>query len=1139
MSGFTNLNNTQELPYKILRTRILNAMDNKTHLRKKTFLPGSLIIIALAAHSFIGWGQVKVQEETMTIPTYKNGDPNPMPRFYEGRSHQGVQRRIYPYPYDDNQTNVKSDVIYPYIHVANEFIDLGIMPQLGGRIYYAVDKTNNYNWFYHNAVVKPSLIGMVGNWISGSLAWGYPHHHGPNTVEPMDYKITENANGSKTVWISTTDERHRMSILVGYTVYPNSSLVEMTIHPLNKTAISNSFLFWANPAVHCDTSYQVIFPPSVKYVTYHGKRDMTTWPVADSRFNGYDFTGYDVSWWKNTFIPSSFFSWDPREDYFGGYDHAKEAGTVWVGNHYVSPGMKYWADGNNPSGLRTNNGLTDNSGRYIEMMAGFYTDNQPDYSWLQPYETKLGTMTWFPVRDLDGLKYANRNGALNIDASDGKMIKLRINTTSPNNDAIVLLKTTKGQVLLQKTINISPAAPFRNDMPLPSGIKDDDLDITLRDAKGNILLSYRPAEHHPPDYPRPEPLKAFPPPEEMKSVEELYLAGLRLNQFYNATVDPMPYYNEGLKRDPGDYRINTQLGILNIKDFKWADAEKYLRTAVARITSNYTRPKDCEGLYYLGLALRAQNKSDEAYDLFYQASWASAWHSASYYQLAEIDCIRGDYVTALDHLNRAISTNTDNPKALDLKSVVLRKMNNLTEAKNLVLSTLNNYKIDHQALNELYLIDKQSVNQGQAASDLQELEKLMRDNVQSYLELATYYINCGFYEEASDLLSRLESKGATFPMIYYYLGYLQAKLGDGGRALTYYKMANTMPSTYCFPFRAEEIDILENAILTDPSGAKAPYYLGDLLYEHQPEKAVALWEKSGKLDDSFYIVHRNLGLAYRDLQKDYTKALVSLDKAAACNSDDPRLLVEVDALNELNKVSPQKKYEFLKARAATAMKRSDALLCLVTRSVEYGKYDEAINLITTNTIRESEGARGMQNAYLNAYTLRGLESLGKGKYEKARKDIETAQAFPVGLVGRGRTAQFNYLLGLINKKTGKKAEAESLFQKTIEVNIENQGSDREYLYYKGLALRELGKNDESIKLFREMLDNIQNRRGDNAFFTQFEGGQSAEARLAQNHYLAGLAYEGIGDNVKAKAEFSEALKINPGLIWSKVHLDSL
>jgi tetratricopeptide (TPR) repeat protein len=376
-------------------------------------------------------------------------------------------------------------------------------------------------------------------------------------------------------------------------------------------------------------------------------------------------------------------------------------------------------------------------------------------------------------------------------------------------------------------------------------------------------------------------------------------------------------------------------------------------------------------------------------------------------------------------------------------------------------------------------------------------------------------------------------------MIYYYLGYFNAKMGDQNKALAYYQKANKMPSTYCFPFRAEEILILEHAMQLNPTDARAPYYLGDLLFEHQPDKAISLWEKSSQLDNTFYIVHRNLGLAYRDIQKDYTKALASMNKASACNSDDPRLLVEVDGLNELNKVSAQKKYEFLKSRSETAKKRSDALLRLATRTVEYGRFDEAITILTTNNIRESEGARELQSAYLNAYTLRGLESLKKGKFDKALKDVETAKNYPGSIAGRARSAQFDYLLGMIYKKTGKSTLAADLFKKTLDINISRAGADREYLYYQGLALKETGKSEESQKLFQKMLDDVLNKEGDNTFFTQFEGGQTAETRIALNHYLAGLAYEGLGDKVKAKAEFSETLKINPGHIWSKVHMESL
>ena len=1107
-------------------------MKENNNCKWRSLLTGGALFIAGGFLPPMASGQVRLQEETVRIPTYVPEAPNPMPRFYEGRSHQGVQRRIYPYPYDDGLTTNKQDVPYHSIRIENEYIELAVMPALGGRIYYANDKTNGYNWLYHNHVVKPSLIGMTGNWISGSLAWGYPHHHGPHTVEAMDYKVEEHADGSKTVWIHTTDRLLRVSILVGYTVYPNSSIIEMTIHPRNRTALSSSFLFWANPAVHADSAYQVIFPPSVQYVTFHGKRDMTAWPVADSWFNNYNFTGMDVSWWKHTHVPSSFFSWDPREDYFGGYDHNLQAGTAWIGNRYVSPGMKYWADGNNPNGLKTNQGLTDNDGRYIEMMAGFYTDNQPDYSWMQPYETKWGSMIWFPVRELGGLKYANRNGAMNY-SIDGQSIDVRLNTTSPYRNATVAVKAG-GKEIYSKTFDISPAEPQKARAQLPPGTTEDDLEITLCDAGSAIILDYRPAEHHPPKYDKPKPLEALPKPGEIKSVEELYLAGLRLNQFYNA-MDPAPYYLEALRRDPGDYRTNTQLGILAIKAHNWEAAEGFLRTAAKRITSNYTRPKDGEGLYYLGLALRALGKTEEAYDFFYQASWTHAWHTASYYQLAEMDCERGDYATALDHLDRSITTNADNLRALNLKALVLRKTNRAKDARQLLEETLRTSVINHMALNELYLLNAQEGNTPGAAAILDELNRLMRDEVQSYLELGTEYASAGFYTEAADLLGRLEAKGNTFPLLYYHLGYYQQQAGRPDRALEYYRKAASLPSDYCYPFRSEEVRILRSAIGMNPQDAMAHYYLGNLLYEHQPQAAVAEWEQARNLDNSFYIVHRNLGLAYKDIQKDYVKALASMEQAVACSKEDPRLLFEIDVLNELNRVPPKLKYDVLKGNMKTVRKRSETLLRFVTRAVEYGKLDEALKTLQTNSIAESEGAREMQNAYLNIYTLKALSLVKRSGTDEALRNINLALEYPVGLNGRARYAQFYYIAGLIYQKKGDRQKADDFFRKTTEVNTD-RSSDQEFDYYKGLAWIELGQADRGRQIFEKILSNIN--RDSSAFFTQFEGGTTDDARRANNHYLAGLAYKGLGEKDKAADELRKALAIDPGFVWAQYHLNN-
>jgi tetratricopeptide (TPR) repeat protein len=1084
--------------------------------------------------SLTSFAQVTVTEEKISLPTYKIEKPNPMPRYYEGRTHQGVQRRVYPYPMDDNLSTEKETIEHDILTIENEFIKLGVMPSLGGRIYYALDKTNDYMWFYKNDVVKPSLIGMVGNWISGSNAWGFPHHHGPNTVKPMDYTVEDHSDGSKTIWVANTDKRHRMRILVGYKIYPNSSIVEMIIKPQNRTAISNSFLFWANPSVHVDTTYQVIFPPSVQYVTQHAKREMTTWPIADGNYNHFDYTNVDISKWKNVGVPSSFFSWKPKEDYFGGYDHGKQAGTAWIGNHHIMPGMKYWADGNNPAGRRINESLTDESSQYIELMAGFYTDNQPDYSWIEPYESKEGKMIWFPIRELEGLKYANKNGALNLELIDGTA-KLRLNTTMPFQDAKVRLES-KGDIAYEEIIDIGPDKPFSFDLKLLETITEDDLALSLIDTDGSIVLHYVPKDHHPPSEGMPKSLETPAAPKDVKTIEELYLLGLRLNQFYNAS-NPMPYYEEALRRDFSDYRVNTQLGILATKAKDWVKAELYLQTAVNRITMNYTRPKDGEALYYLGLVQREIGKTQDAYDNLYRATWSSAWHSAAYYQLAEMDCNNSDFDKALDHLDRSLSTNAINDNALILKAIILRKSEDFDSAKSILEALIKKDLINHWALNELILIHK-ATSSSEEKTSRESLLSLMRNEVESYLELATSYGNSGFFKEAKDVLTRLELAGNTYPMLYYYLGYYSSQLADSNQSLNYYKKAATMPNDYCFPYRAESITVLKNAMDINPSDAKAPYYLGNLFYEARPNKAIEMWESSRAIDSSFYIVHRNLGLAYEEVQKNNIKAMKSYEKAVALNQDDPRLLFELDEIYEKNKISSQRKYDLLKNNTETARMRTETLLRYASRALEIGEYQESIDIIEDNTFPQLEGEREMQDTYLSAYTLRGMQYLDSKEIDKAEADFKKLLDYPVGRFGRSRWAQFNYLMGMTYDKLGEKDKSTYYYKKTIDINIPFSGDDTEYLYYQGLALKATGQKKASIDLFSKLLKYTQGA-GESSFFTQFEGGQSDDYKAATNHYFAGLAYQGLADNVRAKIEFEKALSYNPSHIWSKIHLDQI
>ncbi|NJK94355.1 MAG: DUF5107 domain-containing protein [Bacteroidales bacterium] len=281
------------------------------------------------------FSQVKITETNITIPTYQVGAPETTPLFYTPEGYQGAQLRIYPYPYIGKLTNNKLDKIYKAVILENEYIKICVLPELGGRLYYAQDKTNGYDFIYRNTVIKPALIGMTGAWISGGVEWNVPHHHRASTFMPVEYKTEEHADGSKTVWVGEYEKRSQTRWVVGISLYPGKSYVEASMRYINVTPVVNSFLFWANAAVHANENYQVVFPPDVEKAVFHSKVDFTDFPVSHQKYVGIDFTkGVDVSWWKNTTSPTSFFAWNTEKDFMAGIDHGKKAGTAIVGNHH-------------------------------------------------------------------------------------------------------------------------------------------------------------------------------------------------------------------------------------------------------------------------------------------------------------------------------------------------------------------------------------------------------------------------------------------------------------------------------------------------------------------------------------------------------------------------------------------------------------------------------------------------------------------------------------------------------------------------------------------------------------------------------------------------------------------------------------
>jgi tetratricopeptide (TPR) repeat protein len=1111
-------------------------------MRKKTVLLIALYFVVQV--SLLRAQAARAWEEALVIPTYLVEPPEPNPIFFSGRAYQGAKGPVYPYPFLDRLTDKRVDRSYRAVYLENKYVKICVLPEIGGRLFSAVDKSNGYDFIYRQHVIKPALIGMLGAWISGGVEWNIPHHHRATTFMEVDHAIVQDRDGSATVWVGEIDLRHRMKWSVGLTLRPDTSVIEVTMKVFNRTPLAQAMLAWANVAVHANPEYQVFFPPDVEFATFHGKNQFSRWPLSAEVFNRQDYTkGVDVSWWKSHAAPTSFFAWEAQGDFLAGYDHGQDAGVAFVADHAFVPGKKLWTWGTGNEGRLWERILTESDGPYAELMIGAFSDNQPDYSWIQPYETRTVKQSWYPFRKLGGVKAANENGACNLTVDDQRRARIALQMTRDFGEVRLRLKAGD-RVCFEALVPARPEEITFKDVPLPAGVEEESLrlEITTVDM-GHELLTYASSKRE--KRPLPPVVTSPSAPKDIATIEDLYLTGLRLEQFNNPALEPGPYYEEALKRDPGDYRTNTALGLLYLKRAMYRDAEEKLRRAVERATKNYTRPKDGEALYYLGLALRAQGKSEEAEDLFGRAAWTQAWRSASFHQIAELACSRGDFGKALALAEASLETNSLNNKALDLKAALLRRMNRLAEAQETVSRALVLDRMDFWARNELYLLKNTGGLQEDVGRVHQDLMRLMRDAEPNFLELAADYGACGLWDEALGVLDRLgnlaKKDAKAFPLLHYFLAYYWDRKGDAMKATEAVLRAASQPPEYGFPFQSESLDVLRWAQVRNPKDGRAPFYLGNYLFDLQPESAMAEWEKAASLDGTNSVGLRNLGLAYARVKNDISRAIDLYRRALAGNPGDPRLYVELDQLEEAARAPLAGRLERLEKNQGVVEQRDDALTREILLLVRLGRYDRAIELLSRHHFHVWEGGGEIHGVFVDAHLLRGQKYLNAGDARAALKDFQTALTYPANLeVGEpssgGGSAKVYFLIGVAQDALGDKDLARAAHERATAF----RHGWSEQSFYQALANRKRGREAEAVKL----LDGLIRFAGERLksapamdFFEKFGEKQSAMAQSAQAHYLLGLGHLGKGKKAEARKEFEKALELNYGLTGAARMLD--
>lgn len=1094
-------------------------------------------------------GPVKAWSEPLVIPTYEPAPADRNPMFLEKRVFQGSSGRVYPLPFFDRIGSELNDKSWTALHIENEYLRVTVLPELGGRIYAVVDKTNGYDLVYRNRVIKPALVGLAGPWLSGGIEFNWPQHHRPSTYMPTVWEIVEEPDGSRVIWLSEHEPMNRMKGMHGVRLSPGKACLELAVRLHNRTELNQTFLWWANVATEVHEDYQSLFPEDVHFIADHAKRATSAFPGCEGHYYGVNYAGRakdgipleetpaqfvpkrgyapnDLRWYANIPVPTSYMCLGSRDDFFGGYDHAVDAGIVHVANHHISPGKKQWTWGNHDFGYAWDRNLTepDENGvywPYIEIMAGVYTDNQPDFSFLAPGETKTFSQYWYPIRKIGAAAAATLKAAIGMKL-DGIRLTVGVQSTETIADARITISIGRDR-LADRAIDLDPAKPLLIAIDVPEDSDLNDMRVVV-EQNGVVLVERRPADRQ--EVTIPPPATEPPPPEEIESVDELWMTGIHLDQYRHATRPADIYWREALRRDPGDSRCNTALGIWHLRRGEFSAAEACFRKAIERLTRRNPNPPTGEAHYHLGLTLRYLGKPDAAYDALYKATWNAAWRGPAHLALAEIDGTRGALGDALGHVEEALRHDVENSVARNLRATLLLKLGRSHEADAILSETLTRDPLDARA---------------RALKGLP-----FGGDDQLYLDVAIETARGGFVSDALELLqARIAAVGsAASPLLHYHAAALACRLGKP--AASYLDAAAKASPDYCFPARLEDIAVLEAAIAANSTDGRAPYYLGNLLYDRRRHaEAIALWEKSVVIDPSWSIPWRNLGIGYFNIEGAETKAVAAYDKALAANPCDARLVYERDQLWKRIGRLPAERLTELENQLDLVASRDDLSVELSALYNQLGKPEKSAPLIAGRAFQPWEGGEGLAlDQWVRGHLGLGRRALAAGNADAAVKEFEAALNPPHSL-GEARhllanQSDVHYWLGKALIAAGRNEEARRWLTFAAEFAGDFLGMEvraySEKTFFSALSLQALDRKAEAETLFGELHAYAKETMASPAKIDYFATSLPTMLlfdddlqlrRRVSSHVMLAEAAIGLGDTSTGREHLQEALKLDP------------
>ena len=970
----------------------------KSQFNPVRFLFTVILFLIVSVSLFSQNGKSTVKEYKQVYTTYPYSDPSPVP----------LLTSLYPYFRYDGFTDKPVQKEWKVVELENDYIKVLIFPEVGGKVWTAIEKSTGQPFIYYNHAVKFRDIAMRGPYTSGGLELNYGIiGHTPNCATPVDYIIQNNDDGSVSCIVGVLDLLTRSNWRLEIRLPHDKAYFITKTFWYNSTPVSQPYYHWLNGGFKSAGNLEFIFP-GTHYVGHGG--EYSSWPVNED--NGKKISFYE----ENNFGGyKSYHVVGKYAGFSGAYWHDDKFGVVRYGNFDDKAGKKIWIWGLSRQGMIWEKLLTDTDGQYVEMQSGrLFNQNSGGslytpfkYMCFAPYATDIWTEYFYPVLKTGGYVAANEYGALNLKNEEG-YLKVYFSPAQKINDE---LEIREGQNLLySKKITLNPLSTFADSLRYNGNA----MNITV--TVGGTKLKY---SSDPKFNVTSRPLAA---PEDFnwKSVYGLYLEGREAmdQKMYPRAEEKL---KAAFELDNNHIPTLLRLAELYLRNLRYDEALEFARRALSIDTH------DGETNYYYGLINDRMGNTTDAKDGFSIATLSSEYRSAAYTGLCRSYLKEDDYSRALGYAERALDFNRYNIEALQMKAVIARKLGNKTKSED-VLSIIISYDpLSHFARFEKYLSD----NKDQSRIDFLSM---IRNELptETFMELAVWYFNTGCSEETLKLLSL----SPVTPESEYWLSFIQNRRIDFSQ----------IKPDYSFPFRWETAMVIESIMKTDDHWL-LKYHLA-LIYRdrNRIDESVSLMKLCGDKPDfaPFYVTRAEMLKETDEVQseKDLKMAL-SIDKQWRYQQSLANFYISHGKYDKaLEITTPFYKSHPDDFRMGTVHARA----LLLSK-----KYREADALLTGLNIIPVEGATGGREMYREAKLMQAALLIQKKNYSGAMKFIAQSDLWPENLgVGKPYEEDIdmrleNWMSYLCLTGMKKSDEAKLKLEKVIEFSPRIENTVRNFI----------------------------------------------------------------------------------------------